>query len=95
MNTYRALENDGLHLGGFGKVFAFMVKYVGPLLILFVEIFGVIGKVKQNGTHYWWVIIFSLIVIVLSIVIYFVFFNNKDTGCNQDELVIEESAKKE
>ncbi|MBO5714196.1 MAG: sodium-dependent transporter, partial [Clostridia bacterium] len=95
MNTYRALENDGLHLGGFGKVFAFMVKYVGPLLILFVEIFGVIGKVNQNGTHYWWVIVFSLMLILISLVVYFVFFNNKDTGCNQDELVIEESAKKE
>lgn len=92
MQTFRALEEDGLNIGGFGKVFAFMVKYVGPLLILFIEIFGIIGKVNQNGAQYWWVIGFSVLLIVASVVVYFVFFKNKDTGCNADELIFEEKS---
>ena len=86
LKTYRALEEDGLSLGGFGKIFAFMVKYVGPLLIIFIEIFGVIGKVKTNGSHYWWIIVFSLVMIMASAIVYFVFFKDKETGTNDDEL---------
>ena len=95
MQTFRALEKDGLEIGGFGKAFAFMVKYVGPLLILFIEIFGIRGKILTNGTHYWWVVIFSLVLIALSLAVYLIFFKNSDTGCNLDELVIEENVKKE
>ena len=69
-----------------------MVKYVGPLLILFIEVFGIIGKINDNGPHYWWVVVFSLILIVLSMVLYFVFFKNVYTGCNDDELLINEKS---
>ncbi len=88
LHTYRELSKDGLNIGGFGKVFAFMVKFVAPLLILFIEIFGVIGKVNENGSNYWWIIIFSAILIIASIVVYFVFFKKVDTGCNDDEMFI-------
>ena len=92
MHTFRELSKDGLEIGKFGKIFAFMVKYVGPLLILFIEIFGIIGKINDNGPHYWWVVVFSLILIVLSMVLYFVFFKNVYTGCNDDELLINEKS---
>lgn len=91
--TYKALLDDGLELGWFGKIFAFMVKYVGPLLILFVEVFGIIGKIQANGANYWWVIIFSLLLIVVSLVLYFVWLRKGDTGCNADELQIGEQLK--
>ena len=93
MQTFHALEEDGLHLGPFGKAFAFMVKYVGPLLIILIEVFGIIGKIRQNGAHYWWIIGFSVVLIVASVIVYFVAFKNQDTGCNADELHIEESSK--
>lgn len=95
MRTFRALKDDGLDVGWFTKVFAFMVKYVGPALILFVEIFGIIGKVEKEGAHYWWVIVFSLVLIVVSLIVYFVFFVNKETGTNEDELLIEEKQSQE
>ncbi|MBR4942888.1 MAG: hypothetical protein IKZ28_02555, partial [Clostridia bacterium] len=88
-HTYRSLKSDGLDIGGFTKIFAFMVKYFGPLLILFIEIFGIIGKIKANGTHYWWVIVFSVLLIILSITVYFLFFKNAYTGKNEDEIILE------
>jgi NSS family neurotransmitter:Na+ symporter len=91
-NTYRALEEDGLKLGKFGKFFSIMIKYVTPLLILFVEIMGVIGKVQTEGAKYWWVIGFSLLLFAIAIAVYFIFFKKTDTGCNLDELEIEEKA---
>ena len=92
--AFKALKEDGLDVGGFTKVFAFMVKYVGPALILFIEIFGIIGKIKENGAHYWWVIVFSFVLILLSMAIYFFVFKKGETGCNEDELLIAENKAK-
>lgn len=85
MNTLRTLESEDLKLGKFGKIFAIMVKYVTPLLIIFVEISGVVGKISSEGAHYWWVIGFALGIIALLIVTYFTFFHKKDCGTNADE----------
>ena len=76
-------------VGGFTKIFAFMIKYVGPLLILFIEIFGIIGKIKANGSQYWWIIVFSVLLIAVSAIVYFTFFKNAYTGANEDELLLE------
>jgi len=92
MHTFKALEEDGLSLGWFGKFFAVMVKYVTPVLILFVEVAGIIGKIGSEGLKYWWVIGFSVLLLVIGVVVYFVFFKNTETGCNADELLIEEDA---
>lgn len=92
-NTLRALEDDGLKLGGFGKFFAIMLKYVTPLLILFVEVAGVIGKIDQEGNKYLWVIVFSLILVGIAVAVYFAFFRNAETGCNADEIEIDEAQK--
>lgn len=91
-STLRALEDDGLKLGKFGKFFAIMIKYVTPLLILFIEVAGIIGKISSEGVKYWWVIVFSLLLVAISVSVYFIFFKNTETGCNLDELEIEANA---
>lgn len=78
------LQNDGLKLGKFNKPFAIMVKYVTPVLILFLDIAGIITNVSKNP-KYWFVVGFALLLIVVSIVIYFVFLKRTDTGTNLDE----------
>ena len=91
-NTLRALEEDGLSLGEFGKFFAVMVKYVTPLLILFLEVFGVIAKFDEyaaKGLNFTWVLLASIILMTIGIIVYFVFFRNTETGCNADELEVD------
>lgn len=91
MKTFRTLKEDGLDLGVFGKIFAVMVKYVTPLLILVVEIFGVKdilfpnGAFNKNGLG---VVLTAYGLLALSIAIYYIFFKNRDTGCNADEIDI-------
>ena len=95
-NTLRTLEEDGLQLGKFGKFFAVMVKYVTPILILFLEIFGIIAKFDEYppaGLNFAWILGASALLMAIGIVCYFVFFKNTDTGCNADELEIEEAKK--
>ena len=89
-NTLRVLEDDGLSLGKFGKFFAIMVKYVTPLLILALEVAGIIGKIQENGNMYWWVIGASVLLLAIGVALYFVFFRNSETGCNADELELEQ-----
>lgn len=86
MNTLKTLEDEGLHLGKFGKLWIVMVKYVTPLLILLVEVLGVMGKVKDNGSNYWYIVGFAGIIIAISLAVYFIFFKNSYTGENKDEL---------
>lgn len=91
--TLLTLKNDGLDLHPtFTKIFVVMVKYVTPLLILFIEFAGVITNVTKSST-YWFVIAFAALLAVISIVVYFLAFVNKETGTNADELEIAEVAK--
>lgn len=91
MYTYRTLEEDGLSLGKFGKVFAVMVKYVTPIIILIIEIFGVKdvifpeGKYNSNGLG---IVLVAYALLAVAIIVYAVFFRKKDTGCNADEIDI-------
>ncbi len=89
------LEDDGLNLGWFGKVFAVMVKYVTPLLIIVVEVFGVIefifptakgGKFDANGLG---LVLTSYAICAICILVYFFLFKNSETGVNADELELE------
>ena len=91
MNTFRTLENDGLSLGKFGKVFAVMVKYVTPVLSLVVEVFGVKdiifpgGEFSGDGLG---IVITAYALLALSAIIYFPLLKNRETGCNADEIDI-------
>ncbi len=91
----KALESDGLNLGWFGKVFAVMVKYVTPLLIIIVEVFGVVefifpsnkgGNFDENGLG---VVLTAYAICAVCILVYFIFFKNSETGVNADELELE------
>lgn len=97
----KALEKDGLKLGWFGKVFAVMVKYITPLLIVVVEVFGVIGFIapvndagvrtfNANGLG---IVLTAYGICAIAIAVYFIFFRKGDTGCNADELEIDRLAK--
>lgn len=90
-NTLRALEEDGLQIGKLGKFFAIMVKYVTPLLILLLEVFGIIakfGEYSAKGLNFVWVLGASVLLMTIGVVVYFVFFRNTETGCNADELEV-------
>ena len=89
LNTLRALEADGLDLGKFGKFFAVMVKYVTPILILLLEIFGIIakfGEYSPAGINFVWVLLGAVLLMGIGIAVYFIFFKDSETGCNADEL---------
>lgn len=64
------------------KVFAIMIRFVTPLLILIVEIGGIINEIKAGNYA---VVIFAFAIVFLCIVIYFAFFKNSYTGTNADE----------
>ncbi len=97
MYLCRALEEDGLKLGWFGKIFAVMVKYVTPLLILIVEIFGVIEFIapKMDGVRVFsgnglGIVLTAYAIFAVAIAVYFIFLRNTETGENADELIIEQ-----
>ena len=95
--TLRMLTNDGLELHPvFGNIFAVMVKYVTPVLILFIEVVGVLTRVVPalgGDLHFLFTIGFAVLLAVISIVVYFIAFYKKDTGTNVDELEIDARAK--
>ncbi len=97
MYLCKALEEDGLKLGWFGKIFAVMVKYVTPLLILVVEVFGVIEFIVPtvNGERTFsgnglGIVLTAYGLFALTVAIYFIFLRKRETGTNADELLIEE-----
>ena len=90
------LESEGLKLGKFSTVFAFMVKYVTPLLIVIIEIFGIINVifptvngVKEFSIGGLVVVLTAVFLIILTLAIYFIFLKNKHTGSNDDEIKTE------
>ena len=98
MYLKRKLEEDGLKLGWFGKVFAVMCKYVTPLLILVVEIFGVIefiapvvDGVRTFSLNGLGIVLTAYGLCAIAIAVYFIFFRNRETGENADELHLEKT----
>jgi NSS family neurotransmitter:Na+ symporter len=92
MNTFRAFQEDGLDLGKAGKIFAVMVKYVTPILIMLLEVFGVIAKFGEYSAlslNFIWVLLGAILLMGAGIVVYFVFFKNTYTGTNEDELLLD------
>lgn len=88
----KELDEEGLKLGKFSKLFAFMVKYLTPLLIAVIEIFGVIDIVfpQEGGKRSFspdglGVVLTAYVILIIAVVLYFIFFKNKDTGTNEDE----------
>ncbi len=95
-NPFKTLDNlkkDGLELHPvFGNIFAVMIKYVTPLLILVIEVAGLITNINKS-VNFWFTIGFGILLAVISIVVYFIAFYKRDTGTNADELAIDARAK--
>ncbi len=91
------IEAGGTKMGWFGKVFAVMVKYITPLLILAVEVFGLFDLIMpagDNGKRAFsanglYITLTAYALVVIGIVVYFVFFRHQETGTNADEVVVE------
>ena len=84
----KKLQEDGLLLGKFNYVFAFLIKYIAPVLILGIEIFGLIDHVFPNSTFNLGGLLVEIIgigIIGILIAIYFFFLKNKNTGDNTVE----------
>jgi NSS family neurotransmitter:Na+ symporter len=75
-----------------GKSISLMTRYVTPVLIFAVEVFGVVQNVTKN-TRYWAVIAAALLLVLIVCAIYGFFLRNKDSGCNADELIVDEKSK--
>ena len=89
------LEKDGLTLGKFGRIFAFMVKYIAPPLIAFIEVVGVIDTVfpaidgtRQFSSSGLTIVLIAYMALIFSVVAYFLFLKNKETGTNEYEFKI-------
>lgn len=84
MKTLRTLQEEGLTLGKFEKIYVVMLKFVTPVIILFMDVMGIIAKILGNSA-YWWVVAGSLLLILLAVAVYFLFLKNTETGTNADE----------
>lgn len=91
--TLKSLKEDGLEIGKMGKIFVVMVKYVTPILILLIEVLGVKDIIFPNGVfdiNGLGIVLTAYVILIVCVVIYFIFLKNRETGTNQDELIINE-----
>ncbi len=94
------MEKEGQSLGWFAPVFSVMMKYVTPLLIAVIEFFGVYDLVfpvkegarafSSNGLG---ITLSAYGILLVGVIVYFIFFKNSKTGCNADELELENKNK--
>lgn len=86
------MKEDGQNLGFFRPVFMCMVKYVTPILIFVIEIFGVYDLIFPKGdtgrafsANGLGITLSAYALLAVGVIIYFIFFKNRETGCNADE----------
>ncbi|MBQ2715031.1 MAG: sodium-dependent transporter [Clostridia bacterium] len=91
MKTLRSLREEGVELGVFMKIYAVMVKFITPILILFVMLSGIVGKVGENGPSYWWIVGAGVLIVAFLVLAYFKFFYKTDCGENADEEKLEKT----
>lgn len=91
------IEDGGTKLGKFRPVLSVMIRYVCPILIAVVEIFGLldlVAPVSEQGVRVFsadgiGIALTAYAVLAVCVVIYFIFFRNVYTGSVEDELVTE------
>jgi len=84
----KKLQDDGLLPGKLNYIFAFLIKYIAPIIIFGIYLLGLIDSVYPNS-HFELggliVVLISLSLIGVLIAIYFFFLKNKDTVDNEVE----------
>ncbi len=94
------LKEENFDLGKFQKVFAFMVKFITPVFIAVVEVFGIIdiafpknsSGVRAFSSNGLGLVIVALVIMIVCMAIYFTLLKNGNTGENADEIDLEEKA---
>ena len=89
------LKEEGLNFGKLTYVFAFIVKYIAPLLILGVDILGLVDNIFPESKFDLAGLIVEIIglsLVAVLIVVYFLFIAKKNTGDNESELLEQENA---
>ncbi len=86
MKTLETLKGEGLALGRIEKVYVIMLKFVTPLLIIFMDVMGIISHVTKEPS-YWGIVGLSALLIGVAIGVYFLFLKKSETGTNEDELI--------
>ena len=89
----REMKEDGQKLGWFAPIFSVMVKYVTPVLIAVIEVFGVYDLIFPKNTEGLRVFSSNGLGITLcaygllavGAVIYFIFLRSSSCGTNADE----------
>ena len=88
----KEMEEDGQKLGFFKPIFMFMVRFITPILILVIEIFGVFDLIFPKGevgrafsSNGLGITLTAYGLLLVGVVAYFVFFKKGNTGCNADE----------
>ena len=77
------IEAEGTPMSGWlKKVYAVMIRFVTPALILIVEIGGLQSEIAAGNVA---VVVFAYALVALCVAAYFLFFRNTDTGTNADE----------
>lgn len=83
------LEEEGNKFGVFKKPLSIMIKFIVPVLILVIELFGIKDLIfpdnvfSANGLG---VALVSIAIIGILIAVYFIFLKNSNTGTNLDEI---------
>ena len=83
------MEADGQKFGWFRPVFIFMVKYVTPILILGIEVYGLIELIFPKGVFSadgLGIALSAYGLLAVGTAAYFLFFKKHDTGTNADEM---------
>lgn len=93
-NAVSEIEASGTRLGSFGRIFTVMVKFITPLLIAIVEIFGIFDLILpagENGRTFdsngLAIVLTAVAIIVICLIVYFACFYKKETGTNEDEKI--------
>ena len=87
--TMEELNADGTSFGKLQKLVGVMIKYVVPVLIAVIEVFGLIdlvfpqGKFSGNGLG---IALVAYFLFGVLIAVYFLFLKERETGTNADEM---------
>lgn len=92
-NVLRSTNACGEKDRWFPPVFGFMVRYLTPLMILLIQIFGALDlmnpenelKKRAFDLNGMLITLLGLVLIALMVAVYFLFLRKRDTGTNLDE----------